>query len=157
MVAVPGFLHPSRGEVACKLQVILRLRFLAAHLAELSERAEAADRFGAEVHIMREVTGEVVGAKLILWVKALRLQVLGPLFELVPVKRRKISVAFHLRDGAEEQQQVPALLDRHLVLLRALATAVNLPVCFWVSAEIVRRKGKFPTLISGVVHKRHKK
>ena len=105
---------------------------------------------------MSEVTREIVGAKLVLGVKAFRLEIFSPLFELLPVESCEVRVAFHLRDGAEQQQQIAALLDRHLVLLGAFAAAINLAVRLGISAEVMRRERELPTFACRIVHEGHK-
>ena len=88
-------------------------------------------------------------------IEALFLEILGPLFELRPVEAGEVGVAFHLRDGADQEQQVAALLDGHLVVLAALAAAIDLAVGVRIGAEVVRREGELPALARGVVHERH--
>ena len=97
VVAVVGFLDPALGKLAGQLEILVGLGLFPAHFAKLRERAQAADGLGAEVDVVREVPGEIVGAKLVLRIKAFVLQILRPLFELLPVEPGEIGVAFHLR------------------------------------------------------------
>ncbi len=103
---------------------------------------------------MGQVAGEVVGAELVLGIEPLVLQIFRPLLQLWPIAAGEIGVAFHLGDGREQDQQVAALLDRHLVLFRSLAAAIALAVGVRVLTEVVRCEGKLPTIGSRVVHER---
>src|SRR5882724_3936069 len=99
MIAVPGLLHPALGERTGELKILIGFGLIAAHLAQSGERAEAADGLRAEVDVVREVAGEIVGAKLVLRIKAFRLEIFSPLLELLPVLAGEVGVAFRLRDG----------------------------------------------------------
>ena len=103
---------------------------------------------------MGEVAGEIVGAELVFGIEALVLEVSRPLLQRRPVEPGEIRVAFHLGQGAEQQQQVPAFLDRHLVVLGALATAVNLAVGVRILAEVMWGEREAPAVGGGVVHER---
>ena len=155
MVAVISFFDPTLREASGELEIFGGLALVAAKLAQFDERAEGADGLRAQVDVVSEVTGEIVGAKLVLRVKTLRLEILYPALELLPVKPGEIGVAFHLRDGAEQQQQIATLLDRHLVFLGAFATAINLAVCLGISAEVMRRERELPTFACRIVHEWH--
>ncbi len=101
-----------------------------------------------QVDVVREVPGEVVGAKLVFRIKSLVLEILRPLLQLRPIKPGEVGVAFHLRDGRHQDQQVAAFLDGHLVVLAAFAAAIDLAVGLRVSAEVVRREGKRPASLA---------
>ena len=155
VAAVVRFLYPLVGELLCQLSIFGRLRLLAAQLAELTEGAQAADRLGREVYVVREMAGEVVGAELVLRVKALGLEVLGPLLQHRPILLAKIGIALDLRQRGQQHQHVAGLLDRHLVLFGALTAAIDLAIGQRVSAEVVRRKRPPPARRSRVIHNRH--
>jgi len=128
MIAVVGFLHPALGELAREFEIFGSLGLVAAQLAQLRERAETANRLRAQVYVVREMASEVVRAKLVLRIESLGLEILGPLFELLPVEAGEIRVALHLRYGSQEDEQIAALFDGHLVALVALAAAIDLAV-----------------------------
>ena len=85
------------------------------------------------------------------------LRYFGPLLELRPIVAGEIGVAFDLGDRGHQDQQVAAFLDRHLVLLGALAAAIDLAVGLGIGAEIVRRERKLPAIAGRVIHERHDK
>ena len=103
MVAIIGFLHPTLREAAGELEILRGLGLVAAQFAQSGEGAECADGLGTEVDVVRQVAGKIVGAKLVLRVKAFRLEVLRPLFELLPVESGKVCVVFHLGNRPHEQ------------------------------------------------------
>lgn len=90
--------------------------------------AECEDRLQRQIRIVSEVAGEVVGAELVLGIVPLVQQIVGPELQGLPVAPRKIEIAAEFDQRAGEQQHVAALLDRHLVVVRALAAAVDLAV-----------------------------
>jgi len=155
VIAVVGLLDPAGGKLLRQLRVFVCLGLVASHRAELAVGAQAANGLGREVHVVRQVACEVVGAELVLRIEAFGLEVLGPRRQLRPVQTRKVRVALHLRDGGHEDQQIAALLDGHLVLLGALAAAVDLAVGVRVLAQVMRSKREPPSLGRGVVHERH--
>ena len=155
MVAVIGFLHPALGELAGELEILIGFGLSAAHLAQSGECAEAADGLRAEVDVVRQVAGEIVGAKLVLRIETFRLEIFSPLLELLPVESGEIGVAFHLRDDGHEDEQIAALLHRHLVFLIALAAAIDLAVRLGIRAEVVRREWELPAVARRVIHERH--
>ena len=77
---------------------------------------------------MGQVAGEVVGAELILGVEALLGEVLRPPGRLRPVAAGEVGVALDAGQRGQQDEQVAALLDRHLVLFGPLAAAVHLAV-----------------------------
>ena len=103
------------------------------------------------------MTGEIIGAKLVLGIEAFFLEILGPLFQPLPVKTGEVRIPFHFRDRSHQEQQIAGLFDGHLVPRRALAAAVNLAVGVRIGAEVVRRERKIPALARGVIHERHEK
>ena len=107
MVAVSGLFCPALGEAGSQLMVFIRLGMVATPFAQLGERAQPANRFGTQIDVVRQVPGEVIGAKLVFRVKALLLQVIRPLRKLFPIATGKIRVAFHVRHGGEQAQQIP--------------------------------------------------
>jgi len=60
------------------------------------------------------------------------------------------------RQRGQEDQHIAALFHRHLVLLGALAAAVDLSVGLRVGAQIVRREGEAPAVHARVIHHRLK-
>ena len=89
---------------------------------------------------MRQVAGEVVGGKLVGGVEALVAQVVGPFGELRPVLAGEVPVAQFALHGGDQDEQVAALFDRHLVFFGALAAAVDLAVGQRIGAQIVRAR-----------------
>ena len=98
--------------------------------------------------------GEVVGAKLILRIEPLFLQIIRPFFQRRPILFRIFRIAFDVGDGRDEDEQITAFLDGHLILLVFLPAAVNLPVGLWISPQIVRREGKFPAIALSILQNR---
>jgi hypothetical protein len=94
---------------------------------------------------VRQVAGKVVRAKLVLRVKALSFQVVGPLLQHRPISCAEIRIALHLGQRGQQDEHVAGLLDRHLILLRAFASAIDLAVRLRISAQVVGRKGPTPT------------
>ena len=104
---------------------------------------------------MGQVTGEVVGAQLILGVETLGLEIVGPLVQDRPVLAGEVRVALGLGQGRQEDEHVAGFLDRHLVFLGPLAAAVDLAVGQRIGAEIVRGEGPLPARRGCVVEVLH--
>ena len=116
--------------------------------------AEADDGLDREVGVVGQVAGEVVGAELVLGIEALARQVVGPLGQNCGQYSLAKSALPSPCHGGDEDEQVAAFLDRHLVVLGALAAAVDLAVGEWVGAEVVRGEGPLPARQGGVVEDR---
>jgi len=97
------------------------------------------------------MTGKVVGGKLILRIESLFPEVLGPTRELRPISLSEMRVAFGLCKGIHEDKHVAAFLHGHLVLLGLFPAAVNLPIGKGILSQIVRREGKPPTREGGIL------
>jgi hypothetical protein len=95
------------GEFAGDFAVMLRFVVITAHVAEFGERAERGDGFGAEIDVVGEVAGEVVGAKLVFGIESLLQKVISPLFELGPVTLGEFCVAVDLRDRGQRISRLP--------------------------------------------------
>ena len=68
--------------------------------------------------------------------------------------RAKSQLPFLAAHGGDQDEQVAALFDRHLVFLSELAAAVHLAVGQRIGAEIVRRERPLPARQRGVFEHR---
>ena len=155
VVAVRGFGNPPRREFLRRGAIFLGRLLVAPQLAELGKRAESANRFGREVDVVCQMSGEVVGAELVLGIETFLLEIGRPLLELRPVALCEIGVSIDPGDRGHQDQQIAALLDGHLIPSAGLSAAVDLPVGLGIGAQIVRREGELPAIAGGIVHKRH--
>ena len=157
MIAVVRCLDPLLGVLPRQRLVLAGQRLLAAHFTQAGKRAQAANGFGAEVDVVGEVPRKIVGAELVLGIETLLLQVRGPPLELLPVQAGEVGMPLHVRDGGQENQQIPALFDRHLVLFRTLPAPIDLAVGVRILAEIVGSERECPALGRRIVHEWHEK
>src|SRR5215831_9059443 len=98
---------------------------------------------------------EVVCTKLVLGIKTFGFEVIRPFLQLLPVKSGEIRVAVHLRNRADEQQEVTTLFNRHLVVHTALSITIYLTVGLRILPEIMRSKWKLPTIARRIIHEGH--
>src|SRR4029077_1022052 len=94
------------------LTICASLVLVSGKAGEHSVRAESFDRLERQVRVVRQVTGEIVRAKLIRRVEAGALEVLRPLFEQAPVLLREGCVSFRLRQSRYQNQEVARFLHR---------------------------------------------
>ena len=87
---------------------------------------------------MCNVAGKVIGGQLILRIESLFLQIFSPFCKLRPVAFRKLRVAFRPRQRIGEDEHVPALFNRHLVLFSLFSAAVNLPIGQGILTQVMR-------------------
>jgi len=95
MVSIVRFLHPTRGKFMGEPVILVGFGFLAALIAHFGKRPQRADGFGRKIHVVRQMAGKVVRAKLIFGIKSFFFEVLSPLLELLPIESGKIGVPFH--------------------------------------------------------------
>ncbi len=93
---------------------------------------------------MGDVAGEVVGRELVFGIETFFLQILRPACELRPEALSELRGVLGLRDSVDEDEQIAALFNRHLIFFSFFAAAVDLSVGERVLAEVVRREGKTP-------------
>src|SRR5262245_48305167 len=101
---------------------------------------------------MRKMAGKVIRAKLPFGIESFLLQIICPLFQLLPIKFSETYVAFHFGHGREKAEEITTFLDWHLIIYAAFTITVNLSIGFRIGAKIVWRERKFPALARSVVH-----
>jgi len=155
VIAIVGPAPPLASVLDGDGPVPRRLGRIAPHVAQLGEAPDPHGSLRRQVHIVRQMAREVVGAELVLGIEALRQEVLRPLLQHRPVAVDHSRVAPRLRQGREEDEHVARLLHRHLVLLARRPAPVHLTVREGVLPYVVGREGEGPEIRGRVLQHRH--
>ena len=109
---------------------------------------------GGQVRVAGDVAGEIVGGELVARIKAVVLEIVGPLGERRPVRLGEIGVAFDLGERGHHAEHVAGFFDGHAAV--RIAAAVNLAGGVRVGAQIVRGRVMLPARAGRVIHQRAK-
>src|SRR5262245_49770782 len=101
MTAIIRLFDPTCDKLVCQTHQFFCSDFIATQLAQLCEGAQPTNCLRRKIHVVREVTREIVCAELILWIKSLCLQVIRPLQQDWPILGTKISIALNLRKSSQ--------------------------------------------------------
>ncbi len=90
--------------------------------------SERIDRLDGKIRVVRDMPRKIIRRELVLRIQPFLLQILRPLRKLGPVPFRQLRTMFRLRQRIDQDEHVPALLNRHLILFRLLSAPVHLPI-----------------------------
>ena len=96
MIAVGRGPHPMRGVLLGDLKISRRTGDVAAQPAQIPVARQAENGFDGKIGVVGQVAHEIIGAKLVLRVESVFLQIHGPLCQLGPPWIDKMSVSVKL-------------------------------------------------------------